>query len=69
MELTPDQLRAARTGGCVITPATEDQVRRLTMQRRVFSIGGEPFVAARDGFFETHGTLAALIEQHRPAGS
>ncbi len=26
-----------------------------------------PFVAARDGgFFETHGTLAALIEKHRP---
>ena len=37
------------------------------MQRRVFHVGGEPFVAVRDGFFETHGTLAALIERYRPA--
>ncbi len=35
------------------------------MQRRIFHVGGEPFVAVRDGFFETHGTLAALIEKHR----
>ena len=36
------------------------------MQRRIFLVRGEPFVAARDGFIETHGTLAALIEGHRP---
>ena len=36
------------------------------MQRRIFRVGGLPFVAARDGFFETHGALAALIEEHRP---
>ncbi len=67
LELTPDQLRAARACGCALAPATEDQVRRLSMQRRIFCIGGMPFVAARDGgFFETHGTLAALIEKHRP---
>ncbi len=29
------------------------------MQRRVFRIGGKPFMATRDGggFFEAHGTL------------
>ena len=67
MDLTPDQLAAARVCGCVVTPATAAQVQRLSMQRRIFHVGGEPFVAARDGFFETHGTLAALIEEHRPA--
>ncbi len=67
MELTPAQLGAARARGCVLTPATEDQVRRLSMQRRIFLVDGLPFVAARDGFFETHGTLAVLIEGHQPA--
>ncbi len=68
MELTPAQLRAARACGCVLTPATEDQVRRLSMQRRIFTVGGEPFVATRDGgsFFETHGTLSLLIEGQAP---
>ena len=66
MELTPDQLVAARTCGCVLSPATDDQVRRLSMQRRVFRIDGQPFVATRGGFIETHGTLAALIEEHAP---
>ncbi len=69
MELTPGQLRAARARGCVLTPATDDQVRRLSMQRRIFQVDGLPFVAARDGFFETHGTLAALIEKHRPGAT
>ena len=68
LELTPDQLAAARACGCVITPATEDQARRLSMQRRIFNVGGEPFVATRDGggFFETHGTLLLLIEGQAP---
>ena len=44
-------------------------MRRLTMQRRIFRVGGLPFVAARDGFIETHGTLAALIEKHRPGAT
>ncbi len=69
MELTPGQLRAARARGCVLTPATDDQVRRLSMQRRIFQVDGLPFVAARDGFFETHGTLAALIEKRRPGAT
>lgn len=69
MNLTPDQLAAARACGCVLTMATEEQVRRLSMQRRIFRVGGEPFVAARGGFIETHGTLTALIEKHRPGAT
>ena len=68
MELTPDQLRAARACGCVFLPATDEQVGRLSMQRRVFRIDGQPFVATRDGggFFETHGTLLPLIAGQAP---
>ncbi len=68
MELTPDQLAAARACGCVLTPATEDQVRRFSMQRRVFRIDGRPFVATRDGggFFETHATLLPLLGGQAP---
>ncbi|MBD0275177.1 MAG: hypothetical protein ICV73_25035 [Acetobacteraceae bacterium] len=69
MELTPDQLAAALACGCALAPATEDQVRRLSAQRRVFRFEGRPLVATRDGFLETHGTLSALIEKHRPAAS
>ena len=39
------------------------------MQRRIFQVDGLPFVAARDGFVETHGTLAALIREHRPGAT
>ena len=65
MELTRDQRAAAEACGCALVPATEEQVRRLTMQRRVFRLDGEPVLATRDGgFFETHATLAALIRRH-----
>lgn len=67
LELTADQLAAASACGCVLTSATDDQVRRLSMQRRIFQIGGLPHVVARDGFFETHSTLAELIEKYEPA--
>ncbi len=64
MELTRDQRAAAEACGCALVPATEEQVRRLTMQRRVFRLDGEPVLATRDGgYFETHGTLATLIER------
>ena len=65
-----DQLAAARACGCVLTPATEDQVSRLSMQRRIFDVGGEPFVATRDGggYFETHGTLSQLARGQQRAG-
>ena len=67
LDLTPDQIRAARACGCLLTPATEAQVQRLTMQHRIFRIDGEPFLATRGGGLnESHGTLAALIEKHAP---
>lgn len=66
MKLTSDQIRAATACGCVLTPASENQVGRLTMQRRIFSLDGKPFVAERNGVFETHGTLEALITNYRP---
>ena len=66
MELTPDQRAAAEACGCVFLPATDEQVGRLSMQRRIFRVGGKPFLATRDGggFFETHGTLTLLVEGH-----
>ena len=66
MDLTQEQVEAAEACGCAFFPAAEAQVARLSMQRRVFRIDGSPFVATRDGggFFETHATLARLIEGH-----
>lgn len=63
MNLSPDQVRAARAAGCAILPASDDQVARLTMQRRIFLIDGVPHLIQRagSGFFETHGTLAPLL--------
>ena len=68
LELTPDQLRAAEACGCVFLPATDEQVGRLSMQRRVFRIDGRPFLATRDGggFFETHATLLPLVGGQAP---
>ncbi|MDI3309365.1 MAG: hypothetical protein QJR07_20010 [Acetobacteraceae bacterium] len=66
MELTQNQLEAAKACGCTFFPATEGQVARLAMQRRIFSIAGKPLVATRDGggFHETHATLAVLLQAH-----
>ncbi len=66
MDLTQEQVEAAKACGCAFLPATEAQVALLSMQRRVFRIDGKPFVATRDGggFFETQGTLSVLIEGH-----
>ena len=62
MQLTDEQAETARAEGCRFVPATEAQVRQFSMQRRVFTIGGAPYLAARqDGFYETAGTLLALI--------
>ena len=71
MDLTQEQVEAAKARGCAFFPATEAQVARPTMQRRVFRIGGKPFVATRDGggFFETQGTLLPLIEAHGRGGA
>ncbi|NKC29981.1 hypothetical protein [Falsiroseomonas selenitidurans] len=63
MDLSPDQVRAARAAGCTFLPATDDQVARLTMQRRIFRIDGVAHLAQRadSGFYETHGTLTPLL--------
>jgi len=67
LELTPDQQRAARACGIAFFPATTAQVERLTMQRRIFWLGGQPFLATRDGgFWETHGTLLRIVEEQVP---
>ncbi len=68
MDLTREQIEAAKACGCVFLPATDEQVGRLSVQRRVFRIGGRPFVATRDGggFFETHATLLPLIGGQAP---
>jgi hypothetical protein len=66
MELTQEQFDAAAACGCAFVPADEAQVARLSMQRRIFTRNGKPFVATRDagGFHETHATLALLIDAH-----
>ena len=71
MDLTREQAEAAKACGCAFFPATEAQVARLSMQRRVFTLGGRPFLATRDGggFHETHATLARLIEGHGRGGA
>jgi hypothetical protein len=71
MELTQEQVEAAKACGCTFVPASEAQVARLSMQRRIFTLAGGPFVATRDGggFFETHATLARLIETRRRGGA
>lgn len=63
MELTQDQIAAAQASGCTFLPASDEQVARLTMQRRIFTIDGRPHVATRnDGAVkETHGAVALLI--------
>ena len=67
MELTREQSEAAKACGCTFFPASEAQVQRLAMQRRIFTLDGKPFLATRDGggFFETHATLALLSEGRR----
>ena len=68
MALTQEQVEAAEARGCAFLPATDEQVGRLSMQRRVFRIEGRPFVATRDGggFFETYATLLPLIGGQAP---
>ncbi|MCG7363426.1 hypothetical protein MHZ93_19385 [Roseomonas sp. ACRSG] len=71
MQLTDEQVKAAEAQGCHFVEATEAQVRQFAMQRRVFQIGGKPYLATRaDGFYETAGTLMARIAEamkQRPA--
>jgi hypothetical protein len=66
LDLSQEQVEAAKASGCAFVPASEAEVARLSMQRRVFHVDRKPFVATRDrgGFYETHATLARLIEAH-----
>jgi hypothetical protein len=68
MELTPEQIAAAKASGCTFLPATDEQVARLTMQRRIFTIAGQPHVATRNegAVKETHGAIAMLIAGEAP---
>ena len=71
MDLTQEQVEAAAACGCAFVPASEAQVARLSTQRRVFRIDGKPVMATRDGggFFETHATLARLIDGRGRGGT
>ncbi|MDB5373733.1 MAG: hypothetical protein JWP04_2375, partial [Belnapia sp.] len=62
MNLSPEQVAAAKSIGCAFFPATDLQVQRLTMQQRIFRVDGKPFLLSRDGsYYETAGTLRVLI--------
>jgi hypothetical protein len=68
LHLTPDQVTAAEASGCTFVAAAEEQVQRLTMQRRVFWIDDRPVLVRRGSApFETQGTLLALIADHLAA--
>ena len=70
MELNRQQAEAAKACGCTFFLASEAQVQRFAVQRRIFTLDGMPFMASRDGsgFFETHDTLVRLIETHERGG-
>jgi DNA-binding protein H-NS len=62
LQLSLDQIAAAKACGIAFTPASPDQIQRLSMQRKVFWIDGQPHLASRDGsFFETAATLERSI--------
>ena len=62
LQLSLDQIAAAKACDIAFKPASPDQVQRLSMQRKVFWIDGQPHLATRDGsFFETAATLERSI--------
>ena len=64
LHLSPEEIAAAEACGISFLPATDAQVQRLAMQRKVFYRNGAPILATRgDGLFETVGTLQPLIEE------
>jgi hypothetical protein len=66
LNLTPDQQQVACACGITFVPASVAQVQRLTMQRRIFPIDEQPFLATRSaGFYETYGTLMRLVEEYQ----
>jgi hypothetical protein len=66
LHLSPEEIAAAEACGVSFLPASDAQVQRLAMQRKVFYRAGAPILATRgDGLFETVGTLQQLIEEGR----
>ncbi|TDH57859.1 hypothetical protein E2C06_35685 [Dankookia rubra] len=66
MHLSPEDIAAAEACGISFLPASDAQVQRLAMQRKVFYRAGAPILATRgDGLFETAGTLLQLIDEGR----
>jgi hypothetical protein len=65
LKLTDDQIAHARACGIDFLSASPSQVQRLSMQRRIFQIDGQPFLATRiDGYYETVGTLMRMIDDN-----
>jgi hypothetical protein len=66
LHLSPEDIAAAEACGISFLTASDAQVQRLAMQRKVFYHAGAPILATRgDGLFETVGTLQQLIEEGR----
>ncbi|MFC3127220.1 hypothetical protein ACFOD4_19300 [Pseudoroseomonas globiformis] len=66
-ELTPEDRLAAEARGCRFLAATPQQVATMAMQRRVFWVEGQAWLAMRrDGFFETAATLQRLLREPLP---
>lgn len=63
MQLNHQQIDTAHSNGIDFQPATDEQVSRLTMQRRIFLLpDGQPCVGSRNGtVWETHGAVAQLL--------
>jgi len=67
VHITTEQFRQAQARGCRFVPATESQVHGLAMQRRIFWLDGQAFLAIRpDGFQETAATLQSLLLRPLP---
>ncbi|MCK8787284.1 H-NS histone family protein [Roseomonas sp. NAR14] len=67
MQLTPEQVAALLTLGFHLFPASPDHVARLTMQRRIFHVAGEPRLVTRNGlYYETQGTLLSALAKAEP---
>lgn len=65
MQLTDEQYAAAKACGFAFFPATEAQVQRLSMQRRIFWVDAKPFMVTCNGaYYETQGTLLPQIEAY-----
>lgn len=70
MNLSRAQVQAAQANGRQFLPADPAQVARLSMQRRIFWVDGQPCLAQReDGFLETAATLEQFLEEIAPGAA